>query len=707
MNIFDRYLQKRGFMKRTDLDVEQKSAGFMELEVGQYPAGRVEMDSGIAYRDFNDAFRQLPWLYAAEMAVATAAMKAILRVYHEKRKKTGDVEKTEAQGEPVNAVLARPNPFWSYREFLQTTVINLMSTGNHFWNLVGTRNTEPVEISSSNPPVELWWAKPESITVLAGPAGEVAGYEYTGPQGKPKKLSASEIIHFRLVNPDSYFLGLGVVAPAKTSAILEFNAQAYNRAFLENDGTPPFIFTNGPQDETQRKRFWTAWDERHKGPKKANRAGMIWGEMNIKELGTSPKDAQYIEMRKMNREEILACAGVPPSIVGLLEYANYSNMEVQQRKFWEDTVIPILNIIADKLTLCLGPHFGDDLVFEFDYSGVKALQENEEGKARTASILISNGIKTPNQIIQELYRGEGYDGGDQYYMGISLLPVGTDGKGRAAKRLGLAAGKKTGRASFWRDNEERAKAYWLAFERRVAARERAMAPEVESFLLKQAANAAKEIAKYHHLSDVRIGQVFDIEAEVKAYKKKFEARYRDAFEKAEAAGEAAATGKLYDMADEGKATKYTGITPEQLAKLVAQIEKSAKFFNETTWNVIKDGLLDGEAANMTTQEVAQAIRDHLEALSPGRSRRIARTEMARTENWGGLEGYRQNENVTGKGWMCSFLEDSRDAHIAADGQEVGIDEDFIVGGERLAYPGDDRGSAENTIECKCTTYPVV
>lgn len=81
--------------------------------------------------------------------------------------------------------------------------------------------------------------------------------------------------------------------------------------------------------------------------------------------------------------------------------------------------------------------------------------------------------------------------------------------------------------------------------------------------------------------------------------------------------------------------------------------------------------------------------------------------MARTENWGGLEGYRQNEAVTGKGWMCSFLEDSRDAHMAADGQEVGIDEDFIVGGERLAYPGDDRGSASNTIECKCATYPVV
>lgn len=713
MGIIDRYLQRRGFIKAED--VTQKSAGFMELEVGQYPAGRVELDTGVAYRDFNDAFRQLPWLYAAETAVAVAAMKAQLKVYHERRKKNGEIEKIEAQSEPINELLARPNEFWSYREFMQTTVINLMSTGNHYWNLVGTSDREPVEISLQNPPVELWWVKPESITILAGDHGEVAGYEYSGPTGKTRKLAPSEVIHFRLVNPDSYFLGLGVVAPAKTAAMLEFNAQAYNRAFLENDGTPPFLFTNGPQEPEQRKRFWAAWDERHKGPKKANRAGMIWGGMDVKPLGTTPKDAQYIEMRKMNREEILACAGVPPSIVGLLEYANYSNMEIQQRKFWEDTVIPILNIIADKLTLNLGPHFGDDLVFEFDYSGVKALQENEEGKARTASILIQNGIKTPNQIIQELYRGEGYKGGDQYYMSMAMIPVGStagewweqdSAKQRASMRLARAERKRDGRASFWRDNEERAKAYWLAFERRVSAKERAMAPEVEAFLLRQAKNVAKEIAKYHHLADVKISNVFDVEAEVKAYEKKFEPRYRDAFEKAEAAGEAATTGKLYSLDDESGA-KDLAITPEQLAKLRAQIEKSAKFFNETTWNAIKDGLFDGEAENMTTAEVAQAIRDHLESLSPGRSRRIARTEMARTENWGGLEGYRQNEAVTGKGWMCSFLEDSRDAHMAADGQEVGIDEDFIVGGERLAYPGDDRGSASNTIECKCATYPVV
>ncbi len=77
---------------------------------------------------------------------------------------------------------------------------------------------------------------------------------------------------------------------------------------------------------------------------------MTWGGMKVADTGTTMKDAQYTELRKMNREEILATIGVPPSVVGLLEYANYSNMEVQQKKFWEDAAMPIFDLIADKVS---------------------------------------------------------------------------------------------------------------------------------------------------------------------------------------------------------------------------------------------------------------------------------------------------------------------------------------------------------------------
>jgi hypothetical protein len=81
--------------------------------------------------------------------------------------------------------------------------------------------------------------------------------------------------------------------------------------------------------------------------------------------------------------------------------------------------------------------------------------------------------------------------------------------------------------------------------------------------------------------------------------------------------------------------------------------------------------------------------------------------MARTENWGGIEGYKQNEFVDTKGWLCEFVEDSREDHKKADGQEVPLDADFKVGNEMLAYPGDPKGEAGNVVNCLCSTYPVV
>jgi HK97 family phage portal protein len=722
MGMIDRWLERRGFVRNGDPVTETKAAGFMELETAAYPDRRVEVESLTDYRDFIDAYRQLPWIYAGATAIAIAAMKTKLRIYREVQKKGGGQERQEITGEDVNRLLAHPNDFLSYRELIQITILNLAVTGNQPWNLVGTKKEGP--ISATNKPIEIWWVKPEQITVKAAQYGGVEAYIYTGPTGHEKPLDPSEVIHFRMVNPDSYFMGMGMVAPAKTSATLEFSAQAFNQHFLENDGKPPVIFEHpGNPSKEQRQQFWAAWDERHKGPKRAGRAGMTWGGMKIHELSTSPKDAQYIEMRKMNREEILACMGVPPSVVGLLEYANYSNMEIQQRKFWEDTVIPYLGVISDKLTLNLGPHFGPDIVFDFDLSNVKALQENEEGRARTASILIGNGIKTPNQIRREMYSEDEYVGGDQYYMGMSLVPVGRDAAGAkkaAAKRLARAEGKAqeagdeatspAPKPSFWRATEERAKTYWGAFEKRVSAKERALAPEIEKYLHAQAVSVKAAAGKHHHLADIKMHLLFDVETEVKSYLKKFKARYVEAFKAAGEAGVRATKGQLY-LLPEARAMKDEGDTfepsPEQIAELMRQITLGAKYFNDSTWEIIKTDLEKAGAENWTVEELTQHLWEDLDGRAPYEARRISQTEMSRTENWGQIEGYKDNQYVDKKGWLCSFLPTSREPHMAASGEEVNLNDSFIVDGEHLDYPGDQAGSAGNVINCHCTTFPVI
>ena len=715
MGIIDRYLQKRGFVKAED--IQTKAAGFMGLETAGYPEGKPDQDKIADYSTFVRAYAQLPWLYAGGLALAIASTKPTLRIYRE-LKASGEVEQEEVEGDDLNRLLELPNPDLSWRELLQISVLNLSLVGNQYWNLVGTK--EKVPISKANQPVEIWWVKPEQMQPLPDANGAIKGYEFTGPTGQKKTLDPSEIIHFRMPNPGSYFLGMGAMTPLTKTATLELNAMTFQDSFLTNDGTPPFVFTHpGSPDKEQRKKFWEAWDERHKGPKKTNRAGMIWGGMDVKPLGTSMKDAQYIELRKMNREETLAAlpGSVPPSVVGLLEYANYSNMEVQSKKFWEDCVQPILGIIADKLTLKLAPLFDERIWFEFDFSNIKVLQEDDERRSRIAAALIGNGLKTPNQLRREMFNEAPYPGGNQYYMNFSLTPIGEDPAAAKKTAKKIKAARKNGdedkpKGSFW-TTPERKKVLWEAFDKRVSSQERAILPEIEKYLLRQADDVYALAASAASVAEIRPAKLFDIEEEIKLYADKFEGRYRFAFERAGNAGFQATKGMIWIPPEERKLKDVDEfkVTPEHLAALRAQIEKSAQYFNDTTWKTIKAELEKAGLENPTVQEVANALKDKLADRAPYEARRIARTEMASTENWGGLEGYKQNEFVTMKGWLAQPTEDSREGHLAADGQEVKLDEDFIVEGpdgrEALAYPGDPKASAGNRINCNCTEYPVV
>ena len=720
MGILDRYLQKRGFVKAAD--IQQKTAGFMALEAAGYAEGKPDQGAIADYPAFVRAYSQLPWLYAGALALAIGATKPVLRAFLETVVK-GEAQQEEITGQDLNKLVELPNPDLSWRELIQITVLNLALLGNQHWNLVGTQEKSP--ISKTNKPVEIWWVKPQQMQPLTDKNGAIIGWLFTGPSGQTKTLDPSEIVHFRMPNPGSYFNGMGSLQPLSRTATLELNAMNFQDAFLRNDGTPPFLFTKGISDKTQRKMFWDAWDERHKGPRKSGRAGMIWGEMDIKPLGTTMKDAQYVELRKMNREETLAAlpGSVPPSIVGLLEYANYSNMEVQSKKFWEDCEMPILGIVADKMTLKLAPLFDERIWFEFDFSDIKVLQEDEERRARIDRIRLGCGKITPNELRKENGQ-DPYPGGDAYYIDFSLAPIGQDPNALPVKETpptkkpageqapsGTEPAKSLARddkPSFWADPARR-KLLWDNFDKRLSAQERAFEPLVKKYLEAQADAVRAQVAATGSVQGVRAEDVFDPAAEAEVYAGKFEGRYRFAFERAGEAGYHATKGKLWIPPEERriKDDDVFNVTPAHLAKLREQIDRAAKFFNGTTWDEVKAGIDQALAENWTTEQLAQELWAKLDGRAAWEARRIASTEMTRTEGFGGVEGYKQNDAIDMKGWNCQKLDTSREDHVEADGQEVAVDDDFDIGGEAMAWPGDGRASAGNVCNCRCSTYPVV
>ncbi len=139
----------------------------------------------------------------------------------------------------------------------------------------------------------------------------------------------------------------------------------------------------------------------------------------------------------------------------------------------------------------------------------------------------------------------------------------------------------------------------------------------------------------------------------------------------------------------------------------------AKEINDTTHEallrelqkVLSDSVDQGDGLRVSIKKLLEACDGIYDNMSKTRAETIARTESCSSVNYGAKETYK-SEGIEKKDWLSTPDDRTRDAHRDVKGP-VGIDEDFTVGGEKLSYPGDPKGSAGNVIDCRCTIIPVV
>lgn len=126
----------------------------------------------------------------------------------------------------------------------------------------------------------------------------------------------------------------------------------------------------------------------------------------------------------------------------------------------------------------------------------------------------------------------------------------------------------------------------------------------------------------------------------------------------------------------------------------------AKTDHDNVKNAIQDGLDEG----LGSAEIARNIRK-VSALTPYRAALIARTETHAAATYGSIESVREAERELGvrmmKEWIATADDRTRDDHIAADGQVVGVNEKFTVGGSLMDRPGDPSAPIEQLANCRC------
>ena len=126
--------------------------------------------------------------------------------------------------------------------------------------------------------------------------------------------------------------------------------------------------------------------------------------------------------------------------------------------------------------------------------------------------------------------------------------------------------------------------------------------------------------------------------------------------------------------------------------------------DRTTKARLAAALIEGVEAGEDANALAGRVRSLFTEMSENRARTIARNEVATAANHGHLAAMRQ-AGVAEKAWLSQRDGRVRQSHVLADGQIVGVDHDFIVGGWPAARPQDPRLPPAESVNCRCAAEP--
>ena len=346
------------------------------------------------------------------------------------RVKSGD---DVLESHPVIALLERPNPLQSYNEFFSSLFGYLMLSGNSYMlRITGMRGV----------PKELHLLRPDRIEIKGTHGGvfpEKYDYSVNGILKQSYEVDQengfSDVKQVKLWHPMDDFYGCSPLTAAAMEVDQHNSATRHNINLLENGARPSGAVIFKPKDdagysvqlsESQRQQLLTDLNSRFAGSKNAGRPLLLEGDFDWREMGLSPKDMDFLNMKHMSATDIALCFGVPSQLVGVPDSQTYSNVAEARLALYEETIIPYLRKVESDINEWLIPQYQEEIVFEYDIDGIPALSERRRIIYQNVIGAVDKGIMTRNEA-REAVGLSPIDGADDLLVPANLFAL-NDGK---------------------------------------------------------------------------------------------------------------------------------------------------------------------------------------------------------------------------------------------------------------------------------------
>ena len=359
---------------------------------------------------------QMTAVYSCVRILAEAVAGLPLHLY----KYTDGGGKEKALNHPLYRLLHdEPNPEMSSFVFRETLMTHLLLWGNAYAQVIRNGKGEVIA---------LYPLMPNKMSVDRDENGRLYYTYYRGSDEAIKNkdfavtLQPSDVLHIPGLGFDG-LVGYSPIAMAKNAIGMAIACEEYGAKFFANGAAPGGVLEHpGTIKDPQRVR--ESWQSTFGGSGNANKIAVLEEGMKYTPIGISPEQAQFLETRKFQINEIARIFRVPTHMVGDLEKSSFSNIEQQSLEFVKYTLDPwVIRWEQSIQRALLSQGEKAEYFVKFNLEGL--LRGDYQSRMNGYAIGRQNGWMSANDIreLENLDRIPAEDGGDLYLINGNMLPM--------------------------------------------------------------------------------------------------------------------------------------------------------------------------------------------------------------------------------------------------------------------------------------------
>jgi HK97 family phage portal protein len=367
------------------------------------------------YAAYGEIYRRQLWVGVLVRKLAFGTARLPYRVYA-----VGDDGSEQLpDSDPLVSLLARPNDqLDSFRLWLWTSATYDVY-GEAYWLKLRDDRGRVRELQPMHP---------ANVIVRRDELGELVYYYSAGVRDVSllPPIPAADVVPFTSYNPENLVRGLSTLEGLRETLYADDASRRATASFWRRGARPSVALTHpGTLSDGAQKRLRAMWEKNHVGADLMGGTAILEEGLTPTVLQLNAEEMQYVESRKLNREEVCAAYDVPPPVVHILDRATYSNVTEQMRSMYRDTMAPRLGMFESAVAHHLVPDFDRSgrTLARFDLDEV--LRGDFETRSTAVRELISSGVMKPAEARPLFNLNPAGPEANQLYANGALVPLGT------------------------------------------------------------------------------------------------------------------------------------------------------------------------------------------------------------------------------------------------------------------------------------------